>query len=119
MESMTWMTNPDFRALCAEAQRLLELGDLEGGDYRWEYARIQFLDAARSALAQPAPEPPADMLPAHVTAPERIWLNLMGAPEFLPFDDEGVIWSPEQIDETDIAYVRADLTQPAPEPSND
>jgi hypothetical protein len=113
------MTNPDFRALCAEAQRLLELGDLEGGDYRWEYARTQFLDASRAALAQPATEPPADMLPAHATAPERIWLNLMGACEFSPFDDEGVVWSPEQIDETDIAYVRADLTQSAPEPSND
>jgi hypothetical protein len=54
------MSSPDYRALCIEAQRLLELGDLEGGDYRWQYARTQFLDASRAALTQPAPEPSND-----------------------------------------------------------
>lgn len=59
---------------------------------------------------QSVPVGATDLSPVQETAPERIWLHLNGANEWLPFkDEEGVIWSPDQIDESDIPYVRADL----------
>jgi len=62
-----------------------------------------------AAAAQPKVARVTDLPPVHETAPERIWLHLNGASEWLPFKDEdGVVWSPDQIDESDIPYVRAD-----------
>jgi len=66
----------------------------------------------RPAIAQPEPQGPTDLPPVQETAPERIFLHLNGANEWLPFkDEEGVVWSPDQIDESDIPYVRADLAR--------
>jgi hypothetical protein len=60
----------------------------------------------------PEPVGPTDLPPVQETAPERIWLHLNGANEWLPFkDEEGVVWSPDQIDESDIPYVRVDLAR--------
>jgi len=96
-----------FRALCAElADELHKHTSLYDGHESELVAR------ARTALAQPEPVGMTDLPPVQETAPERIWLHLNGANEWLPFkDEEGVVWSPDQIDESDIPYVRADLTR--------
>ena len=80
----------------------------------WEPFRQSAIDRwnRRAALAQPGALGPTDLPPVQETAPERIWLHLNGANEWLPFkDEEGVVWSPDQIDESDIPYVRADLAR--------
>ena len=100
---MTTPTRPD----CFEFAMSF-LGDPEETELR-NY--IEALEA-RAALAQPGALGPTDLPPVQETAPERIWLHLNGANEWLPFkDEEGVVWSPDQIDESDIPYVRADLAR--------
>lgn len=50
----TPITEPDFRALCAE---LLDWADRSSAHY---YVKPDLLTRARAALAQPAPEGPTD-----------------------------------------------------------
>ena len=95
----------DLQTLCNEAIQLWDADcDMDG-----------VINEMRTALAQSGVVGPTDLPPVQETAPERIWLHLNGANEWLPFkDEEGVVWSPDKIDESDIPYVRADLAQPAP-----
>jgi hypothetical protein len=101
----------DYRALCAElVQAWDSTSDFDYNDFG--NAAKPLVDRARAALAQPGPVGPTDLPPVQETAPERIWLHLNGANEWLPFkDEEGVVWSPDQIDESDIPYVRVDLAR--------
>jgi hypothetical protein len=111
----------DYRALCAELlDRATLAQDLLVREGLWEGGEDEGLfDRARAEMAKPDARRSSakNLPPVHLTAPECIWLYLNGANEWLPFKDEDdVVWSPDQIDSTDIPYIRADLILPTPEP---
>lgn len=77
------MTNPDFRALCAE---LLEWADKSSAHY---YVKPDLFTRVRDALVQPAPEPPgSDEIAATIP-----WLLEMAAEEA----DAGNSWKASKL----------------------
>jgi hypothetical protein len=113
-----------YRALCAELVRCWDAFTELRSHTCWDDPPStdsvdDAVEKIRTALAQPEAEGPtdeaADLPPAQETAPERIWLYLNGANEWLPFKyEDDVVWSSDQIDKSDIPYVRADLARARP-----